>query len=108
MTQTPAAEPKSGASKLFDIRLLIGALFIVYGVMLTIAGFNVSAAQRAKANGININLWMGLSMLVLGLLFLLWMRFNPLHPAEPAAPHSGVPDSGAPDSADPLGGGARH
>ncbi len=103
MTQTPAAEPQSGASKLFDIRLLIGALFIVYGVMLTIAGFNVSAAQRAKANGININLWMGLSMLVLGLLFLLWMRLNPLHPAEPvaphsAAPHSGVPDSGGPDS----------
>jgi hypothetical protein len=70
--------PQSAASKLFDIRLLIGGLFTLYGVMLTIAGFFTSDTARHKASGININLWLGLGMLVLGLLFLLWHRLNPL------------------------------
>lgn len=75
---------KSAAAKLFDIRLLIGALFTLYGLMLTIAGFFTSAAERTKAAGININLWLGIGMLVLGLLFLLWIRLSPLqHQAEP-------------------------
>jgi hypothetical protein len=70
--------PKSAASKLFDIRLLIGGLFTLYGVMLTIAGFFTSDAELKKASDININLWLGLGMLVLGLLFLLWHRLRPL------------------------------
>jgi len=76
----PAAEdtPKSAASKLFDIRLLIGGLFTLYGVMLTVAGFFTSDSAREKASGININLWLGLGMLALGLLFLLWRQVNPL------------------------------
>jgi hypothetical protein len=64
--------------KLFDIRLLIGGLFVLYGVMLTVAGFFTSDAERQKASGININLWLGLGMLVLGLLFLLWRMLRPL------------------------------
>lgn len=70
--------PKSAAARLFDIRLLIGSLFLVYGVMLTIAGFFVSAGARAKADGININLWLGISMLIVGALFVLWLRLRPL------------------------------
>jgi hypothetical protein len=64
--------------KLFDIRLLIGGLFTVYGLMLTVAGFFTSDADRAQASGININLWLGLGMLVLGFLFLLWRALRPL------------------------------
>jgi hypothetical protein len=70
--------PKSAAAKLFDIRLLIGGLFVLYGLMLGIAGFFTSDKARAKAAGININLWLGIGMLVLGLLFLLWRTLNPL------------------------------
>ncbi|MDQ1733705.1 MAG: hypothetical protein QOK10_3864 [Pseudonocardiales bacterium] len=70
--------PHSAAARLFDIRLLIGGLFTLYGVMLIIAGFFVSDSARRKASGININLWLGIGMLVLGLLFLLWQRLNPL------------------------------
>jgi hypothetical protein len=77
--------PQSAASRLFDIRLLIGGLFTLYGVMLTVAGIFVTDAQRQKASGININLWLGLGMLVLGLLFLLWHRLNPLHIERKAA-----------------------
>ena len=76
----------SAAAKLFDIRFMIGALFVAYGVILTIAGFFTSDAELAKAADININLWLGLGMLVLGGLFLLWRRLAPLQPvpADPA------------------------
>ena len=70
--------PKSAAAKLFDIRLMIGGLFVVYGVMLTVAGFFTSDKERAKAADININLWLGLGMLVLGILFLIWRAVNPI------------------------------
>src|SRR3954451_6921664 len=84
MTTDDSGAPKSAAAKLFDIRLLIGALFVLYGLMLGIAGFFTSDKARAKAAGININLWLGIGMLVLGLLFLLWRRLNPLR-VEPNA-----------------------
>lgn len=70
--------PKSAAARLFDIRLLIGSLFVLYGVMLTVAGVFVSDGARRKAAGININLWLGLGMLLLGILFLIWLKVNPL------------------------------
>lgn len=78
--------PKSAASKLFDLRLLIGGLFTFYGIILTIYSFFDSPAEIAKAAGIHINLWLGLGMLVLGLLFLLWTRLGPLTPDEPDEP----------------------
>lgn len=73
----------SAAAKLFDIRLMIGGLFTLYGVALTIYGFFTSQAELDKAAGININLWLGLGMLVLGLLFLLWRRLDPVAHVEP-------------------------
>jgi hypothetical protein len=88
MSQTPSAtgasgsevpESTSAAAKLFDIRLLIGGLFVVYGVALTIAGFFTSDKELAKAADININLWLGLGMLALGIGFLIWRRLNPQH-----------------------------
>jgi hypothetical protein len=74
--------PKSAASKLFDLRLLIGGLFTFYGIVLTIYSFFDSPAEIAKAANIHINLWLGLGMLILGLLFLLWTRLGPLTPPE--------------------------
>jgi len=73
----------SAASKLFDLRYLIGGLFTVYGLMLTIAGFFTSDADRAKAAGININLWLGIFMLLIGIFFLVWARLSPQKPPEP-------------------------
>jgi xanthine/uracil/vitamin C permease (AzgA family) len=77
--------PQSAAAKLFDLRVLIGGLFTFYGVVLIIAGIFASAAEIEKAAGININLWMGIGMLITGLLFLLWWRLNPLHHPVPPA-----------------------
>jgi quinol-cytochrome oxidoreductase complex cytochrome b subunit len=75
--------PQSAAARLFDIRVMIGGLFVVYGVMLTVAGFTTTDKERAKAAGININLWLGICMLVLGGLFLLWFKLRPLRHESP-------------------------
>jgi hypothetical protein len=74
----PDDTPKSAAARLFDIRLLIGGLFVLYGVMLTIAGLFITDSQRAKADGININLFLGIGMLILGIAFLVWRALNPI------------------------------
>lgn len=90
----PAADtsdtPQSAASKLFDIRLLIGGLFTLYGIMLTIAGFFTSDADKQKASNININLWLGIGMLIMGLLFLLWRQVNPLRVQDHAVQSGGT------------------
>jgi FtsH-binding integral membrane protein len=64
--------------RLMDLRTIIGAVFTIYGIVLVITGLVDKASDLTKANGIRINLWLGLAMLVLGLLFLLWVRLRPL------------------------------
>ena len=55
------------AANLFDLRRIIGGLFVLYGVVLTIVGLGDSDAEIEKAAGVHINLWAGLGMLALGL-----------------------------------------
>ncbi|GGV38766.1 hypothetical protein [Streptomyces spectabilis] len=71
------------AARLFDIRRIIGGLFVVYGVIVTIAGITASDADLDKAEGININLWTGLGMLALGLFFLTWLWLRPALAPQP-------------------------
>ncbi|BBJ41484.1 hypothetical protein SSPO_042020 [Streptomyces antimycoticus] len=72
-------EQKSAtAARLFDVRRIIGGLFVIYAIIVLIAGFTASDADVKKASGININLWTGWCMLAVGLLFLLWMKLRPL------------------------------
>ena len=65
----------SGAGGL-DIRLPIGGLFVVLGLIL--GGYGVAtssdAAQYERSMSVNINLWWGLVMLVFGGLMLLLAR----------------------------------
>lgn len=70
------------AARLFDVRRVIGGLFTVYGVIVTILGLSDSPAEIDKAAGVRINLWIGLGMLALGLLFLLWQWVRPAEPPE--------------------------
>jgi hypothetical protein len=90
--QGPNGEPLSGktdepevdeararrAANLFDLRRLIGGMFLIYGAILTVLGVGASDADIEKAAGININLWTGLSLLVVGALFLVWAFTRPL------------------------------
>ena len=71
-------QESSAVRNLFDLRVIIGALFTLYGVFLTIYGLMDSPAEVAKAAGVRINLWTGLGMLALGLGFLLWAKLRPL------------------------------
>src|SRR3954463_5861235 len=66
------------AANLFDLRRIIGGVFVVWGVLLTILGLTESDAEVAKAADVNINLFAGLGMLVVGGLFLLWAFTRPL------------------------------
>ena len=75
----------SAAARLFDVRRVIGGLFVVYGVVVTLLGIFDSQAEIDKAQGVHINLWTGLGMLALGLLFLLWQWIRPAEaPSSPA------------------------
>ncbi|MFJ1600235.1 hypothetical protein [Streptomyces sp. NPDC088261] len=82
-------ETKSAtAARLFDVRRIIGGLFVVYGIIVTIAGITASDADLKKAQDININLWTGIGMLALGLFFLIWLKLRPTAPAEESGPPS--------------------
>lgn len=61
--EVSALQTKSAtAARLFGIRRLIGGLFVVYGVIVTLAGITASDADIDKAEGVDINLWTGLGM----------------------------------------------
>jgi hypothetical protein len=66
------------AANLFDLRRIIGGLFLLYGVVLTIAGLTDSDAEVAKAAGVRINLYAGVGMLLLGGFFVAWALLRPL------------------------------
>jgi hypothetical protein len=83
----------SRVARLFDVRRVIGGLFVVYGVIVTLIGFFDSPAEIAKAQGVRINLWMGLAMLALGLLMLLWLRLSPPEALPEAPPDGPEPDN---------------
>jgi hypothetical protein len=65
----------SGAGGL-DIRLPIGGLFVVLGLILGVYGIatHSDAAQYERSMSVNINLWWGLVMLVFGGMMLLLAR----------------------------------
>jgi hypothetical protein len=66
------------AANLFDLRRIIGGLFVVYGVVLTLLGLFDSQEEIDRAAGVNINLWTGLGMLAFGILMIGWALARPL------------------------------
>ena len=77
-TTTRDAGRDAQAANLFDLRRIIGGLFLLYGLILTIVGLLDSDAEIARASGVHINLLAGLGMLVLGSLFVTWALVRPL------------------------------
>jgi hypothetical protein len=76
--EAEARDRASGMTSLFDLRMVIGGLLALYGVTLTVMGLFASDATKAKAAGININLWAGVVILAGGAVFLAWARLRPL------------------------------
>ncbi len=68
----------SAAATLFDLRTVIAVLFGTFGIILLIvAFFDTTQAELDKAGGLAINLWTGISMLVLSVVFLVWVKTRP-------------------------------
>lgn len=57
-----------------DLRVPIGLMFAIIGVLLVAFGLTSSDAIYAKSLGININLWWGLVLLAFGAVMLLLAR----------------------------------
>lgn len=55
-----------------DLRLPIGLMFSVIGVMLVLFGLGSDAAIYQRSLGINVNLWWGVVLLLFGLA-MLWL-----------------------------------
>jgi hypothetical protein len=72
------ADRAAKAARLFDIRRLIGGLFLIYGVILVVLGLGESDASIAKSADINVNLYAGLGMLVVAVVFIAWALMRPL------------------------------
>lgn len=63
----------------FDIRNFIGTLLGLFGLILVIMGLVAfSPEEAAKTDGMNANLWAGLAMLVVGVLFVVWTKLDPI------------------------------
>jgi hypothetical protein len=75
MSSEPSARR---AANLFDLRRIIGGLFVVYGLLLAVLGLFDSQEEIDKAAGVNINLYAGLGMLVFGILMIVWALTRPL------------------------------
>jgi NADH:ubiquinone oxidoreductase subunit 4 (subunit M) len=66
------------AANLFDIRRIIGGLFLLYGIVLLVLGLGASDADLRRADGVNVNLLVGVVMIVMAALFIAWALWRPL------------------------------
>jgi hypothetical protein len=66
------------AANLFDIRRIIGGLFLLYGLVLLVLGFGASDADIRRAHGLNVNLAVGIALLIVACLFIAWALLRPL------------------------------
>jgi hypothetical protein len=104
------AEPETTskrAANLFDLRRIIGGVFVAWGVLLIILGLTDSEAEANKAAGININLYAGIGMLIVGLVFVTWALTRPLGQelaeSEEASGRAGGDEEGTRRPGDPGG-----
>src|SRR3954453_1666237 len=71
------------AANRFDIRRIIGYLFTLYGAILVVTGIAGSSLVKNKADGVNVNLWTGLGMLIFAAVMLIWAFPRPTAPEPP-------------------------
>ncbi|HZS48260.1 MAG TPA: hypothetical protein VFC63_24535 [Blastocatellia bacterium] len=57
-----------------DIRLPIGLLFSLLGLLLVVSGLVMDKGVYQRSLGINVNLWWGVVLLAFGIVMLLLMR----------------------------------
>ncbi|HEX5086463.1 MAG TPA: hypothetical protein VFV89_01560 [Nocardioides sp.] len=72
-----------------DIRNIIGALLGAYGVILLLMGI-FGDTESDKTGDVNANLWAGIALVVVSVVFLTWARLRPVRVPE----HVESPDDG--------------
>jgi hypothetical protein len=79
----------------FDIRIPIGSMFAIFGVILTGYGLVSDSEMYQRSLGLNVNLIWGLTMLIFGLLMLGLARLKRRKQVTPrtdgAGAHAGPP-----------------
>ena len=79
-------EDEARAAKManrFDLRRIIGGLFLVYGVILVVTGLVGDFVVKNKASGINVDLITGACMIVFAILMIAWALLRPTRPEPP-------------------------
>jgi hypothetical protein len=71
------------AANWFDVRRIIGGLFALYGIVLIVVGIVGSEEVKTKAAGININLWVGIGMVIFAALMIAWALLRPVREEPP-------------------------
>lgn len=83
MAEIDSEHTKVASAGLFDLRYILAVLFAIYGLVTTVMGlFFVSAADLAKADGLNVNLGSGIVMLIGAAIFAAWARLRPVRVPE--------------------------
>ena len=59
---------------IFDLRIPIGLMFTIFGVILTLWGIFSPPAIYQRSLGINMNLWWGLVLFAFGAIMLIFAR----------------------------------
>ena len=76
---TAADGTKVVSAGAFDIRSIIGGLLGLYGLILLVVGlWFTEASDKVKADGENLNLMVGIGLLVFAALMILWVVLRPL------------------------------
>jgi hypothetical protein len=76
--QAPAETRKHTAGA-YDVRTVIAGLIGLYGIVLTIMGlFADNADDRAKTGDWNANLWSGIVMIIVAVVFAVWLLLRPV------------------------------
>jgi drug/metabolite transporter (DMT)-like permease len=77
-TSEVSEERLERATNLLDVRKIIGGLLGIYGAILFVAGIVGSDADKDKAAGVNVNLWVGIALLITCAVFWAWALTRPL------------------------------
>ena len=79
-------EDEARAAKManrFDIRRIIGGLFVLYSILLILTGIIGDYTVKNKASGINVNLYTGIGMLLFAIFMIAWALLRPTRPEPP-------------------------
>lgn len=91
-TSTP---PRRSAAGLFDVRNIIAALMGIYGIVLVVMA--IVDPQAEKSNGLHLNLWTGIGLIIFAALMALWAWLRPIMVPEEDTASKDQPDAPAAD-----------